>query len=138
MAVTLPLGSIIRWNRNGVICEPTEHSRSELSVDFDRIKNSDRMANGRLREYYVADKRTWSVSWDMVPAPSAHTVDGKAGGADMEKFFKDTKGEFQMSIKHKDSDLDETVTVVFTGFDKAHVKRGAYDIWDVSVSMEEC
>ena len=46
--------------------------------------------------------------------------------------------EFLMSIKHKDTGLDETVTVVFTSFSKTHVARGAFDMWDMSISMEEC
>lgn len=133
----LPLKSIIEWNRNGVICIPTEHNRSELSVDVDRIKESDRMANATLREYYVADKRSWSVSWDMIPAPSSETVDGKAGGTEMEKFYFDTPGEFNMTIQHADTNLDMTVRVVFDSFDKTHVRRGKIDFWDISASMTE-
>lgn len=133
----LPLTAIIEWNRNGVMIKPTEHNRSELSVDYDRINSSDRMANGRLRQYYVDDKRTWSVSWDMIPAPSTETVDGNAGGADMEDFYKDTKGSFLMTIKHADTIYDEDVEVVFTSFDKTHNRRGAIDFWDLSVSLEE-
>lgn len=133
----LPITSLIEWDRDGVICIPTEHSRSELNVDFERIGSSDRMANGRMRQYYVADKRTWSVSWGFLPAPSSETVDEKAGGAEMESFYLDTKGEFTLRIKHADSGLDITVPVIFTSFDKTHVKRGVVDFWDVSVTMSE-
>lgn len=133
----LPLKSIITWDRNGTTCIPTEHNRSELSVDIDRIKESDRMANATLREYYVADKRSWSVSWDMLPAPSSETVDGNAGGVEIESFYYSTPGEFDMRIQHADSDLDSTVRVVFDSFDKTHVRRGKVDFWDVSVGLTE-
>lgn len=137
MAVNLPITSIIEWSDGVEVCRPTEGNRSELSVDFDRMKSSDRMANGRLREYYITDKRSWSVSWDMLPVPTSETVDGNAGGAEMEAFYKSHPGEIMLSIKHKDSGLDETVAVVLSSFNKTHVARGAYDIWNLSVSMEE-
>lgn len=138
MAVPLPITSIMEWTRGDVVCKPTEGNRSQLSVDYEDIGSSDRMANARLRKYHVARKRSWSVSWTMVPAPTSETVDGNAGGAEMEQFYHDTPVEFTMSIKHKDTGLDETVQVVFTSFSKVHVARGAFDMWDVSISVEEC
>lgn len=128
----------MEWTRGTTVCKPSDHSRSALSVSTERIGESDRMANGRLRKYHVADKRQWSTSWSLLPAPSELTVDEKAGAAEMEQFYKDTKGEFQMKITNKDSNLDETVTVVFTEFDKDIAKRGAYDMWNISVTVEEC
>lgn len=133
----LPKGTIMEWTRGEVTCFPSDHSRSELSVSNDRIGSSDRMANGRLRKYHVADKRTWSASWDLLPAPSEMTVDEKAGGKEIEQFYKNTKGEFQMKITNVDIELDEIVTVVFTNFDKDIAKRGAYDMWNISVAVEE-
>lgn len=137
MAEPLPLTSIIKWDRGGVICEPTEHSRTELNVDFERTASSSRMADATLRQYYVADKRSWSVSWNMVPAPTSETVDGKAGGAEMQNFYYSTPVEFLMTIQHADSGLDETVLVVFSSFGKTHVRRGLYDFWDISVGLDE-
>lgn len=138
MATPLPITSIMEWRRGDAVCKPTEGNRSQLDVDYEDIQSSDRMANGRLRKYHTARKRSWSVSWTMLPAPTSETVDGNAGGAEMEKFYNETPIEFLMSIKHKDTGLDETVTVVFTSFSKTHVARGAFDMWDLSVSMEEC
>lgn len=133
----LALDSIVTWTRGAVECRPTEHNRSALAVSYERIKSSDRMANGTLRQYYVTDKRTWSLSWDMLPAPSSETVDGAAGGIEIEKFYLQTPGEFTLKIVHADSDLDEEVQVVFSSFDKTHVRRGKYDLWDLSVAMEQ-
>lgn len=134
----LPLGTIMQWSDQGITCHPSDHSRSELSVSTERIGHSERMANGRLRKYHIADKRTWSTSWDMLPAPSNMTADGKAGGKEIEKFFMDIKGEFTMRIINKDSNLNEEVRVVFKDFSKSIVKRGAYDMWNLNVSLEEC
>lgn len=130
--------SIVTWTRGSVVCVPTEHNRSEVSVSTDRIKDSDRMASGTLRQYYIADKRKWSLSWDMIPAPSEETVDGEAGGEEIENFFKTTVGDFKMRIQHADSDLDETVTVVFDNFSKVHRRRGKFDFWNLSITLEEC
>lgn len=134
----LPLGTIMRWSNRWVICHPSDHSRGELSVSTERIGHSERMANGRLRKYHIADKRTWSTSWDMLPAPSNMTADEKAGGKEIEKFYMNAKGDFVMNITNVDTSLNETVTVVFTNFSKSIVKRGAYDMWNLSISLEEC
>lgn len=133
----LPLDAIVEWTRGTATCVPSEHNRSALAVNYERIQSSERMANGTLRQYYVADKRSWSLSWDMLPAPSEETVDGKAGGRDIERFYLATPGVFTMKIKHADSNLDETVTVVFSSFDKTHVRRGKYDFWDISVGLDQ-
>lgn len=137
--MTLPKGTIMTWTHlnSGLVCKPSDHSRSELSVSVDRIGSTERMANGRLRKYHVADKRTWSTSWDMLPAPSNMTADGQAGGKEIEYFFKSAKGEFSMNIVNVDTSLNETVRVVFSDFSKSIVKRGAYDMWNISVSLEE-
>lgn len=131
------LDTIMTWKRGGTVIRPTDHSRSDLDGSNERLGHSERMANGRLRKYHVADKRSWTVSWDMLPAPSDRTFDKRAGGKEIEKFYMDTKGEFQMTLTNKDADLDETITVVFTSFSRTNVKRGAYDIWNLSVGIEE-
>lgn len=136
--MNLPLDSIMKWDNGITVINPSDHSRSELSVGINRIGSSERMANGRLRSYHVADKKTWSCSWDLLPAPSEYTADGKAGGKEMEQFYNNTKGEFQLTITNKDSSLDQTYDVMFVEFNKSIAKRGAYDMWNVSVTIEEC
>ena len=72
-AVTMPRGSILqiyatdpsasggsgtaKWNK------VTEHNRSEFSITPLRIEKSQRMSNGTLRNYFVADKQQISLSW---------------------------------------------------------------------------
>lgn len=130
--IKLPLNAIMMWNGNKV----TDHNRSDLSVSVDRIENSKRMANGRMRKYVIADKHTFSASWDDLPDARAWTVDGFWGGKDIEAFYKANAGDFELKITNGDGVVN-TFTVVFTEFDKKITKRGAYDLWNVTIQMEE-
>jgi len=124
--------AIMMWDGNKV----TDHNRSDLSVSVERIENSKRMANGRMRKYVVADKHTFSVSWEELPNKSTWTVDGFWGGSDIEEFYLDNAGEFLLQITNGDGAINN-FNVVFTEFNKKISKRGEYDLWDVSVQMEE-
>lgn len=129
---TLTLKQLMKWNDTPI----TEHNRKALNIDPNRIERSTRMANGRMRKYVVADKQQFSVSWDMLPKGTAFTVDGKWGGDAIVAFYNATKGSFTLTITNGD-DTTETYTVMFTDFSKEIVKRGAYDFWNISCSMEE-
>lgn len=114
----------------------TEHKRSPVSVEVDRIETSNRMANGTLRKWVVADKRTFQVSWETLPALTAKTVDGKWGGIDIETFYNSTPGAFTLTLTNTHG--VQTYTVVFTDFSKEIVKRvGTSDWWDLSITLEE-
>lgn len=130
--VYMPKGSLLKWNGNAL----TEHNRSELSIDVNRIENSQRMANGTMRKYVIADKREFSVSWSMVPDATAGTVDGKWGGSAIENFYNTTPGSFTLTVTDG-SGVASTYTVMITDFSKVLNKRGRYDAWDIDVKMEE-
>lgn len=76
----------------------TEHNRKEGQVSLEIIGNGQRSVVGTMRKYTVATKRTFSFSWDNVPADYYHTVDGQLvptslvkigmGGNDMLEFYK--------------------------------------------------
>ena len=51
-----------------VIC--SDHNRGEISISKQRIENRQRMVNGTMRSYHVADKVTISTSWQMLPSRS--------------------------------------------------------------------
>lgn len=127
-----PKDCLIEWNRNKI----SDHNRSELSVDVERIENSRRMANGTLRKYVVADKRRFSVSWSDLPHSRSWTVDGFWGGQEIENFYNSNAGEFTLRVTHGDGRL-ESWQVVFTDFGKEITKRGEFDFWQVNVTMEE-
>lgn len=135
MPISFVKPRLMRWDANAI----TDHNRSPLSVSNERIEKSNRMANGTLRKYVVADKRTFEVSWEMIPKSTAKTVDGYWGGDAMETFFYATKGAFTLETTDADGTV-ETFTVMFQGdFGKEIVKRGTtgVDLWNVSVSMVE-
>ena len=133
MAIYLPKGSIMKWNGNKI----TEHNRSEFQMSPERIKSSQRMANGTLREWVAATKWTFDASWDLVPADTARTVDGAWGGKAMESFFTSNIGPFTLVVTNGDL-TTQTYTVVFKEFDKTIISRGGTtDAWNVSVSLEE-
>ncbi len=46
----------------------SDHNRSPLDFGIERIEQRERMINGRMRSYHVADKISISTSWDMIPS----------------------------------------------------------------------
>jgi hypothetical protein len=130
--VYLPKGSIMKWNGNSI----TEHNRDAVSVDIERIGSSDRMANGTLRKWVVADKRTFTTSWSNLPVVGSRTVDGKWGGAEIMAFYLSTPGAFTLTI-HNTVDV-ETYVVHIKDFGRKIVRRaGTVDFWDIDISLEE-
>lgn len=123
---------LLLWAGNKV----TDHNRSELSIDVERIENSKRMANGTMRKYVIADKRKFACSWDMLPARAANTVDNFWGALDMEDFYNATTGAFTLVLNYG-SQPAEQYQVVFTNFSATLMKRGLYDFYEVSVELTE-
>ena len=52
----------------------SDHNRGEISFSTDRIEKRERMINGRMRSYHVADKLNLSVSWQNLPSRSFSQV----------------------------------------------------------------
>lgn len=46
----------------------SDHNRSTIDLANERIEQRQRMANGTMRSYFIADKLTISLSWDMIPS----------------------------------------------------------------------
>jgi hypothetical protein len=46
----------------------SDHNRSPIDVTTERIEQRQRMANGTMRSYHIADKLQISTSWDMLPS----------------------------------------------------------------------
>lgn len=116
--------------------EVTDHNRSPLQISIERIEDKRRMANGTLRKYVVADKRTFNVSWTNLPNSAEHTVDGYWGADEMYTFYSATLGSFDLTILY-DTGNEEVVEVMFQSFSKELSKRGIYMFYDVSVDLEE-
>jgi hypothetical protein len=55
----------------------SEHNRGAANISTEIIDNRKRTVSGTLRSYFVATKKTFSFSWENLPADYAHTVDGQ-------------------------------------------------------------
>lgn len=95
-----------------IIC--SDHNRGEISISQQRIESRQRMANGTMRSYHVADKIALSVSWNMLPSRSysrqvifdsagkaiksgtdvEYTADGGAGGVELLDWYENHSGPF--------------------------------------------
>lgn len=155
-AITLPKGTLLQFNAKDPLLTPTpsttlgwrsitDHNRSEFSVDSNRIERTMRMANGSLRKFFIADKKNFSVNWDLVPSYRSETVDGYWGAEDLRTFYSsdEGKGTFDIRInfaKGGSSQVSsgyEQYTVSITSCSFTLIKRGIQAHWNISLSLEE-
>lgn len=97
---------------------------NRASIDFApvRIEKRERMINGRMRSYHIADKLTISTSWSMLPSRSyltnpefdptngnsqyknlinqEYTSDGGAGGVEILDWYENHKGPFWVFLSY--------------------------------------
>lgn len=55
-------------NYSGEFIILSDHNRAAIDFKVDRIEKRERMINGRMRSYHIADKMTISTSWDNLPS----------------------------------------------------------------------
>ena len=152
MAIYLPVGSLLYFNTT---LKLTEHNRQPVSFSTSRIEKTQRMANGSMRKFFIADKRSISVSWSMLPSYSAMTIDGGMGALDLKSFYNGTAANasgalsgqtsFDLLVRYGAGGTTETIPVVFSSFSIEVLKRNvkektadtAQEFWNVSLSMEE-
>lgn len=142
----------------------SDHNRKDIDISQDRIENRKRMINGRMRNYYVADKQNIKTSWSMLPSRAfdqlpdfdpdtgenlipniiMYTVDGGAGGAQLVQWYYDHPGSFYVLLSYDErleygqtNRYTRAVKMFFSGFDHNIVRRGETDFWDVSLALEE-
>ena len=129
------------WDDGVAFKQVTDHNRSSLSVSYERIENKQRMADGTLRRYTVAKKRSFQLSWEMLPSRTApggnNTVDGGLNGEQIEEFHDAHDNAFDAKIMDGQGG-EEIVTVMITDFSKEIVKRSQYvDYWTLDITLEE-
>lgn len=131
----------------------SEHNRQPLSLDHNRIEKSQRMSNGTLRKFFIADKKNFSTSWEMLPSRSNLTVDGGYGAVDLQEFYSSVgTGTFNIKVIYGQKlsgqsiiNREELYNVNFTSCSFSVVKRNvkgattdaAQEFWSVSISMEQ-
>ena len=153
--VAMPRGSLLQINATDLVLNGgdgtikynkiTEHNRAQFNVTTERIETQKRMANGSLRKYFVADKKTFDVSWDMLPSYRTLTVDGKWGAQDLKSFYESVEGQNAFNIRinyakdgtNQEAANYEQYTVVFGNCNFTVLKRGLQPFWNVSISLIE-
>ena len=177
----VPLGNEVGAKGNfqepGEFILLSDDNREPIDFKVDRIEKRERMINGRMRSYHVADKLTISTSWSMLPSRATdlapmfedltdqttpigktsllktqqHTTDGGAGGVELLDWYENHPGSFfvylaydKYSMFGKDdaaygnlAKYNQVVEVFFSDFSYKVNKRGNYDFWDISVTLEE-
>lgn len=147
MTLTLPVGSVLFiQDANNAWQKITEHNRAGVSIDVNRIEKNQRMSNGTLRKIWIADKKSVSTSWNMLPSYSTMTVDGGWGAEDIKSFYLSSKGQgtFNVRIAYnatRTEDFLATFSACSFNIVKRNVKANIADtaqaFWDVSISLEQ-
>jgi hypothetical protein len=100
----------------------SDDNREALKFDIERLEQKERMINGRMRSYHVADKLTLSTAWNTLPSRSyaslpdfnvgtgkspsynsntaEFTTDGGAGGAEILNWYETHKGSFWVFLSY--------------------------------------
>lgn len=154
-AMYLPRGSVLWIEAKDLLATPpgttkiwnkvTEHNRTPVELSVERIEQVVRTSNGTLRKNHVADKRSFSMSWDMLPSYRTLTVDGGWGAEDLRQFYlsDDGKKTFNIRINLAKAGVDqsssgyEPYTVSISNCNFSVVKRGLQPHWNVSLTMDE-
>ena len=138
---------IMEWSTDGgtTWTKISDHGRAPLAVSVERIESKTRMADGTLRRYVVAKKKTFSTSWENLPDKATTFLANGQTGQWMENFHNTVDGSFLMRLR-AGSDADTSLTglngtifeVMINEFSKEVVKRGkAFDLWSLSITLEE-
>jgi hypothetical protein len=142
MPIYLPLLAQVRFEgaSSGYV---TDHGRQPTSVSREEIKKAERMANGTMREKFVATKRKFDFSWADVPSRAAYTVDGYWSGEELISFFNANRS-FTLKLFYSGNvsslgSPEETVTVMWdSAIDYSVNKRGPnFDFWDMNLTLVE-
>ena len=99
----------------------SDDNRSPIDFRINRIEKRERMINGRMRSYHVADKLSITASWTMLPSrsfasladfnpttgksaqtktSSEFTTDGGAGGVEMLNWYENHKDPFWVYLAY--------------------------------------
>jgi hypothetical protein len=146
--------AIMYWSLDGTTWNKiTDHNRQPLSISYERFETNNRMVDATMRRYSVAKKRTFALSWTMLPSKMTSsyngrtglaTVDGGWAGEDIENFYNTNNGAFKVKLRKGADEAKaitdgtlEVVTVMITDFSKTVEKRGVVDLWSLDITLEE-
>jgi hypothetical protein len=129
----------------------TDDNRSPLQMAPERIESKKRMIDGTMRSVFVADKYTFSTSWENISSRKLNgldeiTSDGFGAGIDIKDWYESNYDDFWLVLVYDNDDSGdagyggnvEKYNVFFDSFDFTITKRGQYnDLWDVSIGLVE-
>jgi len=100
----------------------SDDNRGEINFKPTRIEKRERMINGRMRSYHIADKLQITTSWEMLPSRSyfqmpefnpttgksphfndnnlEFTTDGGAGGVEILDWYENHQGPFWVYLSY--------------------------------------
>lgn len=97
----------------------SDHNRSPINGSFNRLEQRERMINGRMRSYHIADKLEISTSWEMLPSRSypgaadyssagqttytkteEYTADNGAGGVELLDWYLNHTDSFWVFLSY--------------------------------------
>lgn len=105
----------------------SDDNRGEINFSNERIEKRERMINGRMRSYHIADKLTIDTAWSLLPsrayrdyasfdadtgksyghkqrglggADQEFTTDGGAGGVELLNWYEEHPGSFWVFLSY--------------------------------------
>lgn len=131
----------------------SDHNRGPIEAKITRIEKRERMVNGRMRSYHIADKLSITLSWSMIPSRSfsaspefdetgtkqygeQYTADGGAGGAELLDWYENNTGSFWVYLSYDKpdnfssnkysrlSEYSQVIEMFFADFSYSVQKRG--------------
>lgn len=131
----------------------SDHNRGPIEVKVTRIEKRERMVNGRMRSYHIADKLAITLSWSMIPSRSfslspefdetgtkqygdQYTADGGAGGSELLNWYENNTGSFWVYLAYDKpqnfssnkyarlSEYNQVIEMFFSDFSYSVQKRG--------------
>jgi hypothetical protein len=104
----------------------SDHNRQPIDIKNNRIEKRQRMVNGGMRSYFIADKATITLSWNNLPSrafstnpqfnsdgvtslnssqtsevdATEYTIDGGAGGNELLDWYENHTGAFYVFLAY--------------------------------------
>lgn len=131
---------------NGGKLTLSDHSRSPLNVSYEMIERSQRMADGTMRKYIVAKKKSFSCQWEMLPTIRGMVADGNADARDLKEYYESycykplglTTYYSRNDDERNSLSYTSSYAVYWTGFSFEVVKRYKdFDYWNVTAEFTE-
>lgn len=131
----------------------SDDNRQPIDIASQRIERRERMVNGRMRSYHIADKVAISTAWENLPsrafseAPEfgsdgktsilktgIYTTDGGAGAADLVDWYERYTGSFWVFLAYDKlsasgdyssmAKYNQVIEVMFSDFSHSVARRG--------------